>query len=105
MMKKMRNIQVQSGVIVQQMKQQWSFYNQSPSGRLLGVVPNYLMYSKVFLHWTQICNGATTPPIKYFLQGGPRGTIATFGRPPLVGVSGATPPKLKIDVKLPCKIF
>jgi len=44
MIKKMRNSQVSSGVIVRKMKQQWSFYNQSPSGRLLGVEPDSLLY-------------------------------------------------------------
>jgi len=63
-MKKMRNNQVQSGVIIQQMKQQWSFYNQSPSGRLLGVELDYLLYSEVSLLWTLIRNAAATLPIK-----------------------------------------
>ena len=41
---KMRNIQVQRGVIVQQMKQRWSCYNQCPSGRCS---PSFLLSSKM----------------------------------------------------------
>ena len=48
-------------------------------------------------------NGAATPPeIKHCL-GGPGGAAATLWSPPWRGVSGEAPPKLKIDVKLPCK--
>lgn len=60
---KMRNSQVQRGVIVQQMKQRWSCYNQSPSGRLLGVEPVYIPYLEASLHWTPVHNGAETLPI------------------------------------------
>ena len=43
------------------------------------------------------------PPVIYLLQGGPGGVAATFGEPPQWGIAMATPPKLRIDVKLPCK--
>ena len=48
MMMKMRNNQVQSGVIFQQMMQRWTFYNQSQSGRWLGAEPNYLLDLELF---------------------------------------------------------
>jgi len=38
---KMKNNQVQREVIVQQMKQQWSYYNHCPSWRLFGVEHDY----------------------------------------------------------------
>ena len=79
---KMRNNQVQRGVIVQQMEQRWSCYNQSPSGRLLGVEPDYLLYSKVPPHWTPVQNGGGNAARKIF---------------------AAAPTKLKTAVKLPCK--
>ena len=97
---KMRNSQVQRGFIVQQMEQRWSCYNQSPSGRLLGVEPDYILYSKVSPHWILVLNRVTTPPVKYSLQGG---WLQPLGSPPWRGVSGAAPPKLKTAVKLPCK--
>jgi len=46
---KMRNSQVQRGVIVKQMKQWWSCYNHSPSGRLLGVEHDCHPTSEVFV--------------------------------------------------------
>jgi len=61
---------------------------------MLGVEPDYLLYSKVSPHWTLVLNGVATPPIKYALQG-------VSG--PSVRVSGAAPSKLKTNVKLPCK--
>ena len=79
---KMRNSQVQRGVIVQQMEQQWSCYNQSPSGRLLGVEPDYLLYSKVPPLWTPVQNGGGNAARKIFAAGGVQGGAA---------------------VKLPCK--
>ena len=100
MMKKMRNNQVQSGVIVQQMKQRWSCYNQSPSGRLLGVEPDYLLYSKVSPNWTPVQNGTATPPVKYFLQGASRGVTVTFREPPLAGGFGGSAPEAKNKRKI-----
>jgi len=73
MIKKIRNKQVQSGVTIQQMKQRWSFYNQSPCGRLLGVESDYLLYLEVSPHWTLVRNVAEMPPVKYMLQGGSKG--------------------------------
>ena len=109
---KMRNNQVQRGVIVQKMKQRWRCYNHSPSVRALSVEHDCL---EVFvsagcipqevctpLHVTGV-RGGTCPPC-----GGPQGVI-----PPGWGVwgpavprrgFGAAPRKLKTDVKLPCKI-
>jgi hypothetical protein len=101
---KMRNSQVQRGVIVQQMEQRWSCYNQSPSGRLLGVEPDYLLYSKVPPHWTPVQNGGGNAARKIFAAGGVQGgRLRPLGAPPWRGVSGAAPPKLKTAVKLPCK--
>ena len=51
------------------MKQRWSCYSQSTSGILLGVEPNYLLYSKVLAYWTPVQNGVAMPPVKYSLQG------------------------------------
>ena len=70
---KMRNSQVQRGVIVQQMEQRWSCYNQSPSGRLLGVEPDYLLYSKVSPHRTPVRNGGGNAARKIFAVSGVRG--------------------------------
>ena len=53
--------------------------------------PDYFLYSEVSPHWTPVCNVVVTPPIIFALQGGSGGV--------------AMPPKLKIDVKLPCKIL
>ena len=68
---------------------------------LLGVEPNYLLYSGVLTHWTPVHNGATT--LNIFSP--PRGGDENFYEPPLNGDSGAAPVKLKIDVKLPYKIL
>ena len=54
--------------------------------------PDYLLCSKVSPHWTPVFL-----LVKYSLQGGSRGQ-----RSPSRGL-GAVSPKLKIDVKLPCK--
>jgi len=51
MVTKVRNNQVQSGIVVQPMKQWWSCFNQYPSGRLLGVEPGYLLYLEVSQRW------------------------------------------------------
>ena len=40
---------------------------------VLGVEPDYLLYSKVLPHWTLVHNGEATPAVKYSLQGGSRG--------------------------------
>ena len=110
---KMRNSQVQRGVIVQLMMQWWSCYNHSPSGRLLGVEHDYL---EVFVSAGCIPQVIYTPPHVGGCGGGglvlpPQGFGGAhrprLGGPrvsgPPAGVSGATPPKLKTDVKLPCK--
>jgi len=73
MMMKIRNNQVQSEAIVQQMKEQWIFYNQSPSGRLLGVELDYLLHLEVSPHWTPVPKVAAMPPVKCTLQGGSKG--------------------------------
>ena len=105
---KMRNSQVQRGVIAQQMKQQWSCYNHSPSGKLLGVEHDC---SEVFVSAGCIPQEVCTP----LHTGGdlcpPRGSEGAdptrLGGPrasgPPTGVLGPAPPKLKTDVKLPCK--
>ena len=64
---------------------------------MLGVEHDYLMYSKVSPHWTLVHNGAAKPPVKYMLLGGSKGGGCRG--------SGAAPPKLKIDVKLACKML
>jgi len=73
--------------------------------KLLGVEPDYLLYSEVSLHWTPVRNVVATPPIIFVLQGGSRGVGCDLWKPRAGGGSGATPPKLKIDVKLPCKML
>ena len=98
---KMRNSQVQRGVIVQQMEQRWSCYNQSPSGRLLGVEPDYLLYSKVPPLWTPVQNGGGNAARKIFAAGGVQGgATATFGSPPLAGVFGGSAPEAKNSCKI-----
>ena len=52
--------------------------------------PDYLLYSKVPPHWTPVQNGGGNAARKIFAAGGVQG-------------GAAVPPKLKIDVKLPCK--
>ena len=42
---------------------------------MLGVEPDYLLYSKVFPHWTPFPNGAAMLPIKYSLQMGSKGDL------------------------------
>ena len=97
---KMRNNQVQRGVIVQQMKQRWSCYNQSPSGGLLGVEPDYLLYF-VLGHWTHVLNGVTTLPVIVHCLGGPGGaTVTLWSTPSLAGgFRGSTS-----EAKNKCKI-
>jgi hypothetical protein len=46
---KMRNFPGPRWIIVQQVQQQWSCCDQSPSGRLLVVEPDYLPDSEVFV--------------------------------------------------------
>jgi len=78
--------------------------SHSPSNLVLGVEPDYLLYSKVPPHWTPVQNGGGNAARKIFAsRGGLGGAAATFGSPPWRGVSGAAPPKLKTAVKLPCK--
>ena len=65
--------------------------------------PDYLVYF-VSQYWTPLpSKGAETPPIIIRCRGGSRGAIALFKAPPWQGFWGAAPPKLKTDVKLPCK--
>jgi len=100
MMMKMRKSQVQRGVIVQQMEQRWSCYNQSPSGRLLGVEPDYLLYSKVLLHWTPVQNGGNNATHKIFAaRRVQRGRQRLLGAPPGGGFRGQCP-----EAKNSCKI-
>jgi len=61
---KMRNSQVQRGVIVQQMKHRWSCYNHSPSGILLGVEHDYHPNLKVFVSARCIPQEDCTPLLK-----------------------------------------
>ena len=72
---------------------------------LLGVEPDYLFYSKVSPHWTPVRNGVANPPVKYTLHRASGGGDYDLWKTPLVGVSGATPPKLQIDIKFPCKML
>jgi len=70
---KMRNSQVQIGVIVQQMKQRWSYYNQSPSGRLLGVEPDYPSVFKGIATLDPSLKWGSNAACKLFAVGGVRG--------------------------------
>ena len=97
---KMRNSQVQRGVIVQQMEQRWSCYNQSPSGRLLGVEPDYLLYSKVPPHWTPVQNGGGNAARKIFAVGGSGGAATTFRSTPLAGGFGGSALEAKNSYKI-----
>jgi len=107
---KMRNNEVQRGVIVQQMKQQWSCYNHSPSGRLLGVDNDYLeVFVSAGCISQEVCTplhaggaGGTCPPAGVWgglspSVGGSRGQQSPSG-----GFRGSAP-KLKNKCKLPCK--
>jgi len=71
---------------------------------LLGVDPDYLLYSKVSLHWTPIRNGAATLPVFACRQGGLGGDDDSL-EPPAGRGSGTTPSKLKIDVKFPYRML
>ena len=103
-----KNSQVQRGVIVQQMKQQWSCYNHSPSGRLLCVEHDC---SKVFCFSRMYTLGSLYTPPHRGVQGGlipPTGVQG--GRSPPAGGSGdqwspsggsgAMPPKPKNRCKI-----
>jgi hypothetical protein len=93
---KMRNSQVQRGVIVQQMKQRWSCYNHSPSGRLLGVEHDYL---EVFVSAGCIPQEVCTPLHAGGCGGGPprggpggrAGGSGGSGPPPGGGFRGQRP--------------
>ena len=69
-----------------------------PNGNLylLGVEPYFLF----FIFRTPVHNGVAMPPVFSLLWG----VTMIFMSPPGKG-SGAMPLKLKIDVKLPCKIL
>ena len=77
----------------------WKNYMTKIIFKMLGVELGYLLYSMVSLHWTPVCNGAAIPPIKCSLQGGSRGGGYDLWEPLPVG------PKLRIDVKFPCKML
>ena len=96
---KMRNNYVQSGVIVQQMKQWCSCYNQSLSGRLLGVELDYLVYFVSHLGTLYLNVTETLHVIKCFL-GGPRGVAKILWSPPLVGGFGDSVPEAKNRCKI-----
>ena len=66
---------------------------------------DYLLCLEVSLHLTLVHNVAVVSPVIFALQGGFRGGVVIFGSPPPSGGSGETPAKLKIDVKLPCKML
>jgi hypothetical protein len=92
----------------QQGTTKWSCCDQSPSGRLLVVEPDYLPDSKVcFSHaWTPFPNGGCGgdfPPttIARGIQGGAE-TI--FVAPPGGGLGDSTP-EAKYWEKIPCKIL
>jgi hypothetical protein len=95
----MRNFPGPRWSIVQQVQQQWSCCDQSPSGRLLVVEPDYLPDSEVCFScaWTPFPNGGVWGgfPPHNCLQGGPGGggNDNFCSPPPLVGDSGEVPPK------------
>jgi hypothetical protein len=89
----MRNFPGPRWSIVQQVQQQWSCCDQSPSGRLLVVEPDYLPDSEVcFSHaWTPFPNGGVGGISPHKCHQGVQG--GDFFVAPLAGDSGATPPK------------
>jgi len=101
MMMKMRNSQVQRGVIAQQMEQRWSCYNQSPSGRFLGMELDYLLYSNVPPQWTPVQNGGGNTTCKIFTARGVQGgQPRPLGAPPWGGgFEGSA-----LEAKNSCKI-
>lgn len=60
---------------------------------LLDVEPDYLLYSKVLLHWIPICNGAAMP------LGGSKGADGNSLEPPQQGIMGSAH-----EAKSICKI-
>ena len=88
----------QSGVIFQQVKQQWSLDNESPSGRLLGVELNYPIDSKVSSTLTLVPKRGNNVTSMIVVRGVQGGVMNTFNDPPDRGF-GVAPPKLKIDKK------
>jgi len=104
----MRNFPGPRWSIVQQVQQQWSFCDQSPSGRLLVVEPDYLLDSEVCFSraWTPFPNrrvwGGFPPP--NYLQGGPGEARTIFVTPPSGGFRGSAP-EAKYWETLPCKIL
>jgi hypothetical protein len=95
----MRNFPGPRWSIVQQVQQQWSCCDQSPSGRLLVVEPDYLPDSEVCF---QPClgpmkitplhggGGGAFPPHK-LSPGGSRGGATIFVSPPGRGFGGNAP--------------
>ncbi len=67
--------------------------------------PDYLLYSEVSPHWTPVRNVVEMPPVKCTLQGGSKGGRCDLWEPSPSRGLGVAPPKLKIDVNLPCKIL
>jgi hypothetical protein len=99
----MRNFPGPRWSIVQQVQQQWSCCDQSPSGRLLVVEPDYLPDSEVcFSHaWTPFPNGGCGgdfPP--QLSPGGSRGGDTIFVAPPGGGFRGKCTPEAKILGKI-----
>ena len=80
-----RKLEVQSYRIVQQVQQQWSYCDQSPSGRLLGVETNYIpdfrgLSSAEFGPHNLLGGvGGISPPL--LSQGGIGGVVTCFGSP------------------------
>jgi len=66
---------------------------------VLGVEPDYPLYSKVLSYWTQVRNVAATLPVIFTLQGGSRGGGCDLWEPPWWGIGGST-----LKAKNRCKI-
>jgi hypothetical protein len=76
---KMRNFPGPRWIIVQQVQQQWSCCDQSPSGRLLVVEPDYLPDSYVFRSKKLYPNSEDSQKILFFFGGKPpKGKIANI---------------------------
>jgi hypothetical protein len=78
----MRNFPGPRWIIVQQVQQWWSCFDQSPSGQLLVVEPDYLPHSEVFFSVVFIPHEDFTP-----LHAG----VCKGGLPPPAGFEGLIP--------------